>query len=75
VRGFMRYLRERTLQRHPSYLQLIDPEVEICDGKVRILDQRGGEIKLHDHPVRVLRQLATQLSLCADEIERRSFEE
>ena len=68
-----------------SYLREDDPVVEMFDGVVRIHDQRGGELRLptdlaperydrRSHPTRVLRALAQQLMLCADEIERRAYE-
>lgn len=74
LKNFMRYLRKKTAQAHPAYLEALDPAAELYDGKVRILDQRGGDLKLHDQPVRVLRHLAFQLQEIADELERRSYE-
>lgn len=72
--AFMRYLRERTCEEHASWLPSIDPAVEMYDGIVRIHDQRGESIRLPGVMPRQLRAIATQLLLCADEIQRRSHE-
>jgi hypothetical protein len=70
--SFMAYLRDQTRKRHPASLET-DPQVEMYDGKVRVFDGRGESCYLPPRPL-VLRAIATQLELCADEIERRGFE-
>lgn len=74
AQAFMRYLAERTQAEQPAWLPHDDPSVEMYDGAVRIFDQRGESCNLRSPLPRQLRALAFQLSLCADEIERRGFE-
>jgi hypothetical protein len=71
---FMRFMRARVREQHGAFLAGDDPEVEMHDGTVRIFDQRGESCSLRSPPVRYLRQLATMLHLCADEIERRGHD-
>ncbi len=71
-RAFMAYVRAAM----PStYIDHDDPIVEFYDDKVRITDLRGGALDLSRQPPRVLRALAQQLNMVADEQERRSFED
>lgn len=72
AQDFARYLRDKTQAEHASYLHGQDPAVEMFDGTVRVLDQRGESCSLKHPWPRQLRALATMLQLCADEIERRT---
>lgn len=72
--AFMRYLTDHTRAMSPGWIEHSDPAVEMYDGAVRILDQRGESCSLRQPLPRQLRALALQLQLCADEIERRAFE-
>jgi hypothetical protein len=71
---FMRYMQHRIEAEHPSWISHDDPAVEMWDGTVRVLDNRGESCALKAPLPRQLRALATMLQLCADELERRSFE-
>jgi hypothetical protein len=72
--AFQAFMRSRVAAQHPAFLPGDDPEVEMFDGTVRVFDQRGESCSLRAPQSRHLRQLATMLQMCADEIERRSFE-
>lgn len=71
--AFHRYLKDRVRSAHAAYTPDEDPEVEMYDGKVRIFDQRGQSMYVKPLP-RYLRQLATMLRECADEIDRLGYE-
>jgi len=72
--AFHRYMMETTRARHAAYIPGGDPEVEMYDGTVRILDQRGESCSLKAPLPRQLRAIATMLELCAQELERRAYE-
>lgn len=75
ARQFMRYLVQMTRDAEPAWIEGSDPAVEMYDGAVRIIDQRGESCSLKHPMPRQLRALAYQLTLCAQEIERRHFED
>lgn len=73
--AFMQYLIAQTKSAHGTWLEESDPAVELYDGIVRVYDQRGESMSMRRPFPRQLRALATQLQLCADELERRGFEQ
>ncbi len=72
--AFMRYLIAQTKRLDPTWIHNSDPAVELYDGHVRVFDQRGESMTLRRPIACQLRALATQLQLCADELERRGYE-
>lgn len=71
--AFNRWLEHETKRQSPAHAEY-DPSVEMYDGAVRVFDQLGESCSLKLPLPRQLRQLALQLTLCAEEIERRGFE-